>query len=108
MNTKSSMNASKVAKPAAILAMLALYLIFRPSIASAQAQTPNSVPEKTDALTTTEKDQIEVSVTVYNSNIALVRDVRQIRLAPRNLSATFRRCRGLDQSCNGAFSLADR
>jgi len=82
MNRKSSMNAPKVAKPAAILAMLVLYLMFRPSIASAQTQAPTSVPEKADAMTTTEKDQLEVSVTVYNSNIALVRDVRQIRLAP--------------------------
>lgn len=30
--------------------------------------------------TTTEKDQTDLSVTVYNSNLALVRDVRQIRL----------------------------
>jgi hypothetical protein len=29
---------------------------------------------------TTEKDQVDLSLTVYNSNIALVRDVRQIRL----------------------------
>jgi hypothetical protein len=33
-----------------------------------------------DAAATTEKDQTEVSVTVYNSNLALVRDVRQIHL----------------------------
>lgn len=33
-----------------------------------------------NALTTTEKDQTDLSVTVYNSNIALVRDVRQVRL----------------------------
>ena len=30
--------------------------------------------------TTTQKDQTDLSVTVYNSNLALVRDVRQIRL----------------------------
>ena len=29
---------------------------------------------------TTEKDQVDLAVTVYNSNIALVRDVRQIHL----------------------------
>jgi hypothetical protein len=33
-----------------------------------------------DAAATTETDQTEVSVTVYNSNLALVRDVRQIHL----------------------------
>jgi hypothetical protein len=33
-----------------------------------------------EPLTTTEKDQTDLSVTVYNSNLALVRDVRQIHL----------------------------
>jgi len=33
-----------------------------------------------DTSSTTEKDQSDLSVTVYNSNLALVRDVRQIRL----------------------------
>src|SRR5271163_4314575 len=50
---------------------------------TAAAQTPQSADSaKTEALTTTEKDQTEIAVTVYNSNMALVRDVRQIRLAP--------------------------
>jgi hypothetical protein len=31
---------------------------------------------------TTDKDQVDLAVTVYNSNIALVRDVRQIHLPP--------------------------
>jgi hypothetical protein len=39
------------------------------------------VEEKPDQ-TTTEQDRTEVSVTVYNSNLALVRDVRQIHLEP--------------------------
>jgi hypothetical protein len=34
----------------------------------------------TEPGTTTEKDQTDLSVTVYNSNLALVRDVRQIHL----------------------------
>jgi hypothetical protein len=37
---------------------------------------------KADTATTTEKDQTDLSVTVYNSNLALVRDVRQIHLQP--------------------------
>ena len=49
-------------------------------VAAQTAQAGDST--KTEALTTTEKDQTEIAVTVYNSNIALVRDVRQIRLAP--------------------------
>jgi len=39
-------------------------------------------PTKTPALSTTEKDQVDLAVTVYNSNLALVRDVRQIHLSP--------------------------
>lgn len=35
----------------------------------------------TEVLTTTDKDQTDLAVTVYNSNIALVRDVRQIHLS---------------------------
>jgi hypothetical protein len=38
------------------------------------------VHEKTDQATTTEKDRTDLWVTVYNSNLALVRDVRQVRL----------------------------
>ncbi|MFZ3217974.1 MAG: DUF4139 domain-containing protein [Candidatus Acidiferrales bacterium] len=38
-------------------------------------------PAATQALTTTGKDQVDLAVTVYNSNLALVRDVRQIRLS---------------------------
>ena len=34
-----------------------------------------------EVLTTTDKDQTDLAVTVYNSNIALVRDVRQIHLS---------------------------
>ena len=36
-----------------------------------------------EALTTTDKDQVDLAVTVYNSNVALVRDVRQIHLSAR-------------------------
>ena len=36
--------------------------------------------EKAGAAATTEKDQTDLSVTVYNSNLALVRDVRQVHL----------------------------
>ena len=31
-------------------------------------------------VTSTEQDQKELAVTVYNSNVALVRDVRRVRL----------------------------
>lgn len=80
MTTKSP----KFAKPAALLAALGLSLVFHIHSASAQTSPQDSATTapKTDALTTTEKDQTEIAVTVYNSNIALVRDVRQISLAP--------------------------
>jgi len=39
-----------------------------------------NVNEKADQASTTEKDQTDLSVTIYNSNLALVRDVRQIHL----------------------------
>jgi hypothetical protein len=41
--------------------------------------TERSLPA--DAATTTQKDQVELNVTVYNSNLALIRDVRQIHLS---------------------------
>ena len=44
---------------------------------------------KTPALTTSEKDQVDLAVTVYNSNLALVRDVRQIHLSPGVLPLHF-------------------
>ena len=44
------------------------------------AQTEKDEAARKQPSTTTEKDQIDLSVTVYNSNIALVRDVRQIHL----------------------------
>jgi hypothetical protein len=45
------------------------------------AQAGNDAPStKTQPATTTEKDRTDLSVTVYNSNLALVRDVRQIQV----------------------------
>src|ERR1700693_5910661 len=42
---------------------------------------PAARPLPAETSTTTQKDQVDLNVTVYNSNIALVRDVRQIHLA---------------------------
>ena len=49
------------------------------SFASARKAGAQSAPT---AATTTQKDQTELSLTVYNQNLALVRDVRQIHLQP--------------------------
>jgi hypothetical protein len=48
--------------------------------AAAPAQAASPQQPTTPQPTTTKKDQTDLSVTVYNSNLALVRDVRQIRL----------------------------
>ena len=42
---------------------------------------PAARPLPSETSTTTKEDQVDLNVTVYNSNIALVRDVRQIHLA---------------------------
>jgi hypothetical protein len=44
---------------------------------------------KAEAAATTKKDQVDLSVTVYNSNTALVRDVRQIHLQPGTMPLRF-------------------
>ena len=72
----------KFIKPIVSLALALFVLAGHFPCAGAQAPPPASDSAKAEALTTTEKDQTEIAVTVYNSNIALVRDVRQIRLAP--------------------------
>jgi hypothetical protein len=66
----------------ASLAIAALAL--SPLAGSAQralaAQNEKDAAARRQPATTTEKDQVDLAVTVYNSNIALVRDVRQIHL----------------------------
>jgi hypothetical protein len=48
----------------------------RPEVAVTAASTPSS------DVTTTLDDQTELAITVYNSDLALVRDVRNLQLAP--------------------------
>src|SRR5271155_5464328 len=49
-------------------------------LAAAQEQEKVEPAAKAAVATTTGKDQVDLAVTVYNSNLALVRDVRQIHL----------------------------
>jgi hypothetical protein len=61
-----------------------MFLAFLP-LSGNLAQAAGHHAQKEDAARkqpaiTTEKDQVDLAVTVYNSNIALVRDVRQIHL----------------------------
>lgn len=66
-----------------VAALTAIFLLVPLAGKLRQAHAAGSAEEKTagaEAATTTQKDQIDLAVTVYNSNLALVRDVRQIRL----------------------------
>jgi hypothetical protein len=71
------------ARPVVTAALIAI-LLFLPlagKLREAHAAGPaQEKSAKADTATTTEKDQTDLSVTVYNSNLALVRDVRQIHL----------------------------
>jgi hypothetical protein len=73
---------SEFAKPIRLFVLLVALLATHAPSGAAAPLPQDDHPVKTPALTTTEKDQTEIAVTVYNSNIALVRDVRQIRLLP--------------------------
>lgn len=67
-----------------IIAVLATGFLFLPlagKLKAAHAANGGDLkPDAAESSTTTQKDQTDLSVTVYNSNLALVRDVRQIRL----------------------------
>ncbi|HXW61479.1 MAG TPA: DUF4139 domain-containing protein [Candidatus Acidoferrales bacterium] len=73
--------ASRLSRWAALAGLLLLPLITRIE-ASGVSENPGPV-------TTTQKDQTDVSVTVYNSNLALVRDVRRVHLEPGVLPLRF-------------------
>jgi hypothetical protein len=65
----------------AALAAIFVLLPLAGKLKEAHAAGPGQgTSAKADTPTTTEKDQTDLSVTVYNSNLALVRDVRQIHL----------------------------
>jgi hypothetical protein len=65
--------------------LTAFFLIFLATASftavDAAQQEKTGSAASTEQATTTEKDQVDLNVTVYNSNIALIRDVRQIHLA---------------------------
>ena len=67
---------------AAGLAALLLALPFFYRSASAQSSGHAAQQPADGTITTTLADQSDLSVTVYNSNLALVRDVRQLTLPP--------------------------
>ncbi len=66
----------------AIVAAFSIFVcleFFGPAFAAAQQK--EEAAAASEPASTTEKDQVDLNVTVYNSNVALVRDVRQIHLA---------------------------
>lgn len=76
----------------ALMATLALTLVagkLNVAHAAPRAGEQAAKADTTAPPTTTEKDQTDLSVTVYNSNLALVRDVRQIHLQPGVFSLRF-------------------
>ncbi len=78
------MSISPVSKQLAA-GLVALGLIFSPAIAErlSLASAAGSAPDRAsdeDHRGTTLDDQVDLALTVYNSNIALVRDVRQLTL----------------------------
>ena len=60
--------------------MSLLWIAWMFAMAQAAPGGKDGAQASTEHAATTGKDQIDLSVTVYNSNLALVRDVRQIRL----------------------------
>jgi len=77
------MKKAAFAKSLAAAGLAALLLSLPPLYRSASAQSKSdATPQAGDGLlTTTLADQSHLALTVYNSNIALVRDTRQITLA---------------------------
>ena len=64
--------------------LVVLPFLYRTACASPAAQAPASAPAKAEKgnVTTTLADQTDLALTVYNSNLSLVRDVRQLNLPP--------------------------
>jgi hypothetical protein len=70
----------------AALVIAGAAIMFRPVEGTVSAE---SEPAETQDQTTTLDDQTELAITVYNSDIALVRDVRQLQLARGTASLRF-------------------
>jgi len=60
---------------------IAAFVVLGGAIVAAGGQTPVTTPKTPDHATSTLDDQTELAVTVYNADLALVRDVRNIDIA---------------------------
>src|SRR5580765_1226883 len=64
--------------------------MFTPGRSALQRQPPVAQPAQAErAGSTSLDDQVDLGVTVYNSDIALVRDVRDVQLPPGNSDLRF-------------------
>lgn len=61
------------------LMLLAIAFCWSTALAQTETESTKAAADE-KAAETTDKDQVDLSVTVYNSNLALVRDVREIHL----------------------------
>ena len=73
----------------AIIALAAGVAAFAPSQWHFGRVHAAPAPAAPDTPSTTQKDQVDLNVTVYNSNVALVRDVRQLTLPSGDFSLKF-------------------
>ena len=89
------------------------YLLVAPLVAvfalCSSWSTPDAAPTHSSGQdTTTLDDQVELAVTVYNSDIALVRDVRNLAAAARRLRPALHGHRRDGESGDRALPIADR
>jgi hypothetical protein len=76
----------RTATPSAVFLLLMFAGVSRPCLAN---QTNGDTSKKSDAASSTQKDQVDLSLTIYNSNLALVRDIRRIQLKPGTFQLRF-------------------
>ena len=67
--------------PVAIAALAGLFVL---APARHDDRSVSASQDQDTSISATLKDQVDLAVTVYNSNIALVRDVRQVALPQRH------------------------
>ena len=79
----------KLQSTLAIIALAAGVAAFAPSQWHFGRVHAAPAPAAPDTPSTTQKDQVDLNVTVYNSNVALVRDVRQLTLPSGDFSLKF-------------------
>ena len=91
--------------PVAIAALAGLFVL---APARRDDRTVSASQDEDTSISATLKDQVDLAVTVYNSNIALVRDVRQVALPAGTLDLQLARHRRVGESGDRALPVAER